>query len=168
MGKLSTASDGHEPSTRSQLPAIGQSPAKFGEFEFETGPKAPDRPGVFILARHEEGLVKPVYVGEGESIVNAIASVRSANAGLDATARDAAWLASPFTAERARIVRDLIGLFTPEFNAEGRSEVRPASPVITMPVVKLPNLPATADLVTTFAGRKPTLESEIAQLVARF
>jgi hypothetical protein len=149
------------------LPLVGQTPVSFGSLEFETGPGAPDRAGIFVLWQNVDGYVRPIYIGEGESIVNAIATVRAVDGDVDRETQGAYWMALPFAAERTRLVRELNATFTPKYGVEPPAPVV-KSPVITLPVVKLPNLPATADLPTTIAARKAALESEIAQLVSRY
>ena len=152
-----------------QLPAVGQSPAMYGEYEFECGPAAPDRPGVFVLTRSVEGRAKPIFVGEGDSIINAIENVRAKDAALDVNAQGFAWMPLPFAGERSAMVRRFIELFAPEFNvSKAVPAVRPPQALISMPAVKLPALLETADLATTLAARKAMMESEIAQLVARY
>lgn len=166
MGKFNSTSDESAKIAMSQLPVVGQSPALFAGHEFESGPSLPDRPGVFILSRHENGRVQPILVGEGDSIVNAVAVLRGADAELDKATQSIAWMPLPFLAERSRIMRELIDVYAPQYNAERKAVVK--APVIGLPVVKLPNLPAKADLTTTIAGHKASLESEIAQLISRY
>lgn len=115
-----------------ELPRAGQSPARFGDFSFETGPRPADRPGVFILTENVNGFTWPLYIGEAESVASAVEALGRENAELARHAKGCAWLPTPLASLRGEVARKLIDIYNPPFNVPKPATHRGAPPFTTL------------------------------------
>lgn len=111
------------------LPSAAAGTATFAGVSFTAAPRAPARPGLFILTRSIGDLAYPVYIGEGDDMAVAEEAVR-ATLPTDTGLTDGLFYMERANVRlRAHTLRDLIGKFDPPLNTVDRKG--PAAPELT-------------------------------------
>ncbi|MFG1297606.1 group III truncated hemoglobin [Xanthobacter variabilis] len=108
------------------LPSASAGKADFGGVSFVAAPKAPARPGIFILTRSIGDLAYPAYIGEAEDMALAEEAVRAALPAETAVTDGLFYMERPNARLRAHALHDLVGKYDPPLNTTGRKG--PAAP----------------------------------------
>ncbi|WP_454916489.1 group III truncated hemoglobin [Xanthobacter sediminis] len=106
--------------TAPHLPAASAETADFAGVAFLAAPRAPARPGIFILTRSIGGLAYPAYMGEGGDMALAEAALR-ATLPVETGLTDGVFYMERANGRlRAHTLRDLVGKYDPPLNTADR------------------------------------------------
>lgn len=115
-----TTAAASSPGTAPHLPPASAESVEFAGVAFRAAPRAPARPGIFILTRGIGGLAYPVYMGEGDDMARAEAAVRAALPVETALADGLFYMERASGRLRAHALRDLVGKYDPPLNTADR------------------------------------------------